>query len=75
MADFSCSFPGCDRHPSKGDTILRISAKGQLFVGRCEDHYGEDGPAIARADEAAAAKAIKDGTVIGASPDTLKGSE
>lgn len=46
---FGCSFPGCDRHPAKGDTILRISAKGTPFVGRCEEHYGDDtGPDLAR---------------------------
>ncbi len=51
-----CSFPDCDRHPSRGDTILRISAKGGKFVGRCVEHYGsEEGRELARAAEAAAA--------------------
>lgn len=55
---FGCSFPGCDRHPRKGDTILRISAKGAAFVGRCEDHYGDEtGPELARSAEAAAREA------------------
>ena len=40
-----CSFPGCDRHPSKGDDILRINAKGVPFVGRCRKHYGAEIPA------------------------------
>lgn len=56
MSGFGCSFPGCDRHPSKGDTIIRISAKGpgQEFVGRCEEHYGDDsGPSLAREYERA----------------------
>lgn len=52
---FGCSFPGCERHPKHGDTILRISAKGAPFVGRCEDHYGdESGPELARQYEAVA---------------------
>lgn len=47
MTDLSCSFPGCDCHPSKGDDILRISAKGrgEPFVGRCREHYGAEIPA------------------------------
>lgn len=56
-SDFGCSFPGCDRHPRNGDTILRISAKGKgmVFVGRCEEHYGdESGPELARGAEDAA---------------------
>lgn len=54
---YGCSFPGCDRHPSKGDTILRISAKGGPFVGRCADHYGnEEGAIMAEADERAVAE-------------------
>jgi len=55
----ACSFPGCERHPSKGDTILRISAKGVPFVGRCEKHYGgEDGEQLARGAEEAARAAL-----------------
>jgi RF-1 domain len=44
VASFGCSFPGCERHPSKGDTIIRISAKGegQPFIGRCAEHYGDE---------------------------------
>lgn len=47
MTDLSCSFPGCECHPSKGDDILRISAKGrgEPFVGRCREHYGAEIPA------------------------------
>lgn len=62
--NFGCSFPGCDRHPSKGDTILRISAKGVPFVGRCEHHYGPGGSEQARQDEAAAGRAIADGSIL-----------
>jgi len=67
VSNFGCSYPGCDRHPSKGDTILRISATGpgQKFVGRCAEHYGPGGREQAIADEAAVAAAMKDGTVIG----------
>lgn len=53
-----CSFPGCDRHPSKGDTILRISAKGAPFVGRCVEHYGsKEGVNLARSAEKTARQA------------------
>ena len=46
---YGCSFPGCVRHPRHGDTILRISAKGVAFVGRCEEHYGDEtGTELAR---------------------------
>jgi hypothetical protein len=43
----TCSFPGCERHPSKGDDIVRISAKGpgEPFIGRCREHLGVDVPA------------------------------
>lgn len=40
--NLTCSFPGCERHPSRGDTIIRISAKPGPFVGRCSEHYGPD---------------------------------
>lgn len=42
----TCSYPGCERHPSKGDDIIRISAKGpgEPFVGRCREHLGADVP-------------------------------
>lgn len=57
-----CSFPGCERHPSKGDSILRISAKGVPFVGRCVEHYGdESGAEMARQDEKAARSALRSG--------------
>jgi hypothetical protein len=62
MSELECSFPGCDRHPSKGDTILRISKKGpgQRFVGRCEEHYGSDDAAcLAAHDEMAAREALR----------------
>lgn len=68
MSSFGCSFPGCDRHPSKGDTILRISAKGKgmPFVGRCAEHYGsEEGRELARSAESAAAEEIGQGRAIG----------
>jgi hypothetical protein len=59
MTKFGCSFPGCDRHPSKGDTILRISAKGGPFVGRCAEHYGhEDGQRLAEGYEAEVARRL-----------------
>jgi hypothetical protein len=50
-----CSFPGCEAHPSKGDTIHRISAKGpgQPFIGRCEKHLGAEVPADLKAIEEA----------------------
>lgn len=59
---FTCSFPGCERHPSKGDTILRISAKGKgmPFVGRCSEHYGPGGAEQAAADEAVVREALTD---------------
>lgn len=58
MSEMGCSFPGCDRHPSKGDTILRISKKGpgQRFVGRCEEHYGSDDAAMLAASAEMAAR-------------------
>jgi hypothetical protein len=42
----TCSYPGCERHPSKGDDVIRISAKGpgQPFIGRCREHLGADVP-------------------------------
>jgi hypothetical protein len=69
MANLTCSYPGCDRHPSKGDTILRISVKGpgQPFIGRCAEHYGPGGHEQAEKDERAAAAAIADHRVIGGS--------
>lgn len=51
MPSFGCSFPGCDRHPAKGDTILRVSKEGLPFVGACVGHYGEGGPEQAAAAE------------------------
>jgi len=36
---FGCEVDGCEAHPSKGDTIIRTSPKGELFRGRCEAHY------------------------------------
>ena len=50
---FTCSFPGCERHPSKGDTILRISAKPGPFIGRCSEHFGQGGKELAARDRAA----------------------
>ena len=50
--NLTCSFPGCERHPSRGDTIIRISAKPGPFVGRCSEHYGPDGEELAARDEA-----------------------
>lgn len=49
MSNLTCSFPGCDAHPSKGDTIIRISATGpgEPFIGRCAKHYGPDGDKLA----------------------------
>lgn len=46
MPDLSCSYPGCERHPSRGDDIIRVSAKGpgQPFVGRCREHLGAEVP-------------------------------
>lgn len=57
--NLTCSFPGCERHPSKGDTILRISAKPGPFVGRCSEHFGPDGEHLAERDEAAVAALIE----------------
>jgi hypothetical protein len=56
--DFKCSFPDCGRNVADGDTILRISAKGTPFVGRCSEHYGPGGREQAAADEAAVARAM-----------------
>jgi len=53
-----CSFPGCDRHPSKGDTILRISAKPGPFIGRCPEHFGPGGETQAQSDEAAVSASL-----------------
>lgn len=39
--DFTCEHFGCNRHPSKGDTIFRTSPKGEAFRGRCEEHIGD----------------------------------
>jgi len=39
VADFGCSFTGCERHPQKGDAIFRVNPKGEPFEGRCSDHY------------------------------------
>ncbi len=46
VTNLECSYPGCQRHPSKGDDILRISAKGKgmPFIGRCREHYGDRVP-------------------------------
>lgn len=38
MSRFGCAAAGCDRHPAKGDTIIRISPKGEPFQGLCEEH-------------------------------------
>jgi hypothetical protein len=72
MSDLTCSYPGCERHPSKGDTILRISATGpgRKFVGRCAEHYGPGGREQAASDEMAAAEAMSRGTVIGHNKET-----
>lgn len=54
-----------------GDTILRISAKGVPFVGRCEEHYGnEDGPKLAREYE----KTVDTGISKYARDSSLRGS-
>jgi hypothetical protein len=40
MADsFECVNKECNRHPSKGDTITRISPKGTPFEGACDEHF------------------------------------
>lgn len=39
---YPCSFPGCERSLSNGDSIIRISAKGGPFIGRCAEHIGSD---------------------------------
>lgn len=36
---FSCAAAGCAAHPSKGDTITRISPLGEPFVGLCAVHF------------------------------------
>lgn len=48
---FQCDFAGCTRHPSKGDTITRISPKGQPFRGLCDEHYGQAAVPVAFEDE------------------------
>ncbi len=54
MSEVICSHPGCTRGPvTTGHTILRTSAKGSPFAGRCAEHYGPGGSAQAAADEAA----------------------
>jgi len=40
MSRFACEV--CGKHPRDGHLILRVSAKGEPFRGRCEDHCPED---------------------------------
>ncbi len=35
---FGCEMPGCQKNPSKGDTVYRTSPKGTPWRGRCRDH-------------------------------------
>lgn len=40
-SNFGCARPDCDRHPQRGDTVYRVSPKGEEFVGLCEEHLAE----------------------------------
>ena len=35
----TCQATGCRRHPERGDTIIRVSPKGEPFLGLCTEHY------------------------------------
>jgi hypothetical protein len=48
--NFGCTYPGCEKHPSKGDTIYRISPKPGPFVGRCKEHSNVDQDLIVLAE-------------------------
>lgn len=37
-SSYICEYPGCERHPSRGDAIFRTSPKGGPFRGRCHEH-------------------------------------
>ena len=36
-----CTRPGCEAHPSKGDTLIRVNEKGVPAKMLCADHYRE----------------------------------
>lgn len=49
---FTCKEKGCERSIANGDAIYRTSPKGELFEGKCEEHYGGVSDPIVKAIEA-----------------------
>lgn len=36
---YVCVEPGCTRGRDSGHALYRTSAKGELFEGKCEEHF------------------------------------
>jgi hypothetical protein len=54
MADadrFTCVEDGCGRGCYTGHALYRVSPKGELFQGKCEEHYQGPVDPIAQAIE------------------------
>ena len=45
MSRYECAEEGCERGPATGHALHRTSPKGELFEGKCTDHFpGEPDP-------------------------------
>lgn len=47
---YVCTEPECERGRASGHALYRTSPKGELFEGRCAEHYGDSDP-VAQAIE------------------------
>jgi hypothetical protein len=45
---YTCTEPGCRRGRTSGHALYRTSPKGELFEGRCEEHFDAEVEPIAQ---------------------------
>jgi hypothetical protein len=51
MSRYICTEPGCDKGRSSGHVLYRTSPKGELFEGRCAEHFGGEVDPVAQVIE------------------------
>lgn len=51
MSRYECAQEGCDRGPASGHALHRTSPKGELFEGKCGEHFEGVADPIAQAIE------------------------
>lgn len=40
MDRFVCAEDGCEKGRASGHALYRVSPKGELFEGKCAEHFG-----------------------------------